>query len=170
MKTTAIKCLLLLLLAFFSERCAVEKSSGDIAGVWYTYSNNTYLEIIIWPGQIHSKTGKSGNNLWISNWLFYYSPDDLLESSLWDCQSKNDSLLFFDSGVRINGHSATSHDDQIHLTIDTIKLQLSRVSEYDAMSQILKIDTLSWDNMHFRNYLEGYYHRRDSYKHNDASR
>jgi hypothetical protein len=167
MKNRIIK--YLLLLAFFCETCAPEKGNSDISGIWYTHSGNPYVEIIIWPEQIHLKNGKSGNNLWVSDWLFYYFQKDPLESLLWDCQSRNDSLLFFNGGARINAHSATLNGDEMHLAMDTIEWQLSRVSEYGAMSEVLQIDTLSWDDVHFQNYLKGYRQRRDLYKEDDAS-
>jgi len=159
---TAIKCLLILLIAFCYQRCAPTKQPADIKGIWYTYYNSIYLEIIIWPEKIYSMGGKAGNNLWVSDGLFYYSPQDLLESALLKCELRNDTLLFADGEVI---HRATLQAGEIHLTVDTVELQLKKVFEQDhIMSQLLKIDTLSWDNANFIKYLQGYYQRRDSVK------
>jgi hypothetical protein len=62
------------------------------------------------------------------------------------------------------------HNGQIVLAIDTIELRFTRVSADDVMSQILMIDTLSWDDINFRNYLEGYNQRKYAVKLNDVSR
>jgi hypothetical protein len=165
MKITVIKCLLLLLLASLCQWCTPKKNDIDITGVWRTLSNDTYMEIIISPKRFHSIHGKSGNNLWLSKSLFYYSPEDLLETSLWDCQLKNDSLLLFNDGAQINVFKVTAiGDDEMKLALDTIEFQLSRISDKDVMSEILKIDTLSWSDPHFKNYLQGYYYRRDLMK------
>lgn len=168
MMNTSIRCLLLILVAVFCVSCAPIKGKTNPVGVWYSYSNSNYLEIIIWPEQIHSTKGKGGNNLWVSDWLFYYSPDDLLEGSLGSCEVKNDTLFLFGGGLQTD--TAIMHNGQIVLAIDTIELRFTRVSADDVMSQILMIDTLSWDDINFRNYLEGYNQRKYAVKLNDVSR
>ncbi len=156
----------LVIVIFFGCNNTSQLKKINIEGVWVGEVNgNNYLEIVIFPKNIFTKTGDSGNFIIVSKWLFYYSHQDLLSDALSTYLIRNDSLFNFKNDLpELHLNILKMNENELIFNHDSTYFQLTKLPDGEGFQDLSNIDTLKWDNIFFKQYLEKYYDRRKKFE------
>jgi hypothetical protein len=156
-----------IILFFFFSNCNKRDytPSPSIEGIWSGQTvDSTYLEIIISPEEMYSEEGNKGNLLIVSKMLFAYTNFDVLSHGLNSCKYRNDSLIIYENTNQSGAFQVKwINENGVFLKGQDMGFHLTQLSD-KILANILMVDTLRWENYHFKRYLKGFHERRNKFE------